>query len=348
MYSFLKKIDKLAIFFMAYTLGFLLFFGTLNFTLPFVLAILFALILKTPTRFLSKKLRIKGWVASLLTTTIFFISIIAVISLLIFALTLESIDIASDLKFFISDNSDSLSIALQKINEIQNSLNINLDFEFLTEHLNNIVSSILDFAGFSLQYLFKIISYIPFILSTTFCIIIATYFFTKNFIQTKNKNKRLLYSYPKFLDILQNIKSLFTDYIVAYLFIILISSTLNFIIFSVFNIKYALTLAILAGFFDILPLLGTAVIYLPLILFYFFTGNTTLAMLLSISFILLCVVRELFEHKILSSSLGITPLESLICIFVGIELNGLLGVIFCLFFVVGYKLFLKTEKSMSY
>lgn len=344
MYSYLKKIDKLAIFFVIYTLGFLLFFGTLKFTLPFVLAILFALILRKPTKFLTQKLKFKGWVASLLTTTIFFISIIALIVLLIFALTLESINIASDLKFLLSENLDSLNNLLQKIDEIQNALNISLDFEFLTEHLNNIISSIFDFASFSLSYLFEIIAYIPFILSTTLCMILATYFFTQKFIKTKNSN---LILNNKLIFIFNNIKTLFSDYITAYLFIILISTVFNFIIFSIFNIKYSLTLSILAGLFDIIPLLGIAIIYIPLILFYFFTGKTTMALLLLATFIILCIIRELIENKVLSSSLGITPLESLICIFIGLELNGFLGVLFCLFFLVGYKLLLKTEKSMT-
>ena len=76
-----KKIDKLVIFFAAYTFIFMVFFGTLGYTLPFVLAFILALFLKIPTAYLMKKLKVKSTVASLFTTTVFFTIIVTLLTL---------------------------------------------------------------------------------------------------------------------------------------------------------------------------------------------------------------------------------------------------------------------------
>ena len=186
MYLYLKKLENIGIFFVCYTLAFIIFFGTLKFTAPFVLALLFAAILKKPTSYLSKKFKIKGWVASLLTTTIFFISIIAIISLLILSLTLETIDITSDLKILISSYSSEINIFLNSIEEQLNLYKISIDSEIITNHISTLISSVFETASAILQCLIKFLGYIPFIISATFFTIISTYLFTKSFVQGNN------------------------------------------------------------------------------------------------------------------------------------------------------------------
>ncbi|WP_297521776.1 sporulation integral membrane protein YtvI [uncultured Clostridium sp.] len=333
----------MGIFFICYTLVFVIFFGTLKFTAPFVFAILFAFMLKRPTKYISKKFKLKGWLASLLTTIIFFISIIAIISLLTLSLTLETIDITTDLKKIISSYSSEINIFLNNLEEKLTLYKISIDSEIITNHISTLISSIFEAASAILQYLIKFLSYIPFIISTTFFTIIATYLFTKSFVQKNNILTSKLKKHSPTINILESIKKLISDYSISYFFLMFISTTISFLIFSTFKINYALTLALLAGLLDILPLLGMAIIYIPLIIFYFLKGKTLLAILLLLSFLALCIIRQILENKLMSSSLGITPIESIIAIFVGMQLNGFLGIVFCLFFVVGYKLFLKTN-----
>ncbi|MGL4654990.1 MAG: sporulation integral membrane protein YtvI [Sarcina sp.] len=346
MYLNLKRLESIFVFFILYTLAFVIFFGTLKFTLPFILAILFAFILKKPTKYISQKFKIKGWLASLFTTILFFISIISVISLLSLSLTLETIDIASDLKSIISSYSSEINIFLNNLEETLNTYKISIDSEIITKHISSLISSILRFASTLLQYLVKFLSYIPFIITTTFFTIIATYLFTKNFTQKDNIINRTSSYHPKINIFSNNIKKLISDYAISYLFLMFISSTSTFLIFTIFKIDYALTLSILAGFFDILPLLGMAIIYIPIIIFYFLKGKTLFAILLLIAFLTLCIIRQIIENKLMSSSLGITPIESIIAIFIGMQVGGFLGIIFCLFLIVGYKLFFKNISEL--
>ncbi|EDT70825.1 sporulation integral membrane protein YtvI [Clostridium perfringens D str. JGS1721] len=45
----------------------------------------------------------------------------------------------------------------------------------------------------------------------------------------------------------------------------------------------------------------------------------------------------------MSSTLGIHPLLILICIFIGLELNGLLGIVFCIFLIIFFNIFKKVN-----
>ena len=102
MENILKKIDKLAMFFVLYTFIFVIFFGTIGYTLPFVLALILASLLKIPTKYLMKKFKIKNTIASLFTTTIFFTVIVILLSLIVTTITSETIQLGKNIQSYIS------------------------------------------------------------------------------------------------------------------------------------------------------------------------------------------------------------------------------------------------------
>lgn len=115
------------------------------------------------------------------------------------------------------------------------------------------------------------------------------------------------------------------------------------IVFIIFKIKYAVILSILAAIFDILPVVGISAIYIPLAIFYFFSKKYVQAFGLIISFVIVSIVRQLIEPKIVSSSLGIHPVAVLAAIFIGLKANGLPGMFFCIFLVVFYNILKKVN-----
>lgn len=73
----------------------------------------------------------------------------------------------------------------------------------------------------------------------------------------------------KIINIFLEIRKNILNYFISYFTIILISTSLTFIGFSLLKINYSLFLSILAGLLDILPILGITLVYIPLaILFY--------------------------------------------------------------------------------
>ncbi|HHD2748036.1 TPA: AI-2E family transporter [Clostridium perfringens] len=84
-------------------------------------------------------------------------------------------------------------------------------------------------------------------------------------------------------------------------------------------------------------------IYFPLIFISYNSGNIFSAISLFILYIFIFLLRQFLEPKLMSSTLGIHPLLILICIFIGLELNGLLGIVFCIFLIIFFNIFKKVN-----
>jgi len=95
----------------------------------------------------------------------------------------------------------------------------------------------------------------------------------------------------------------------------------------ILRIDYAITIALIAGIVDILPYLGTGIIFVPWIIYMAISGNIGLAIGLGVLYLVVLVQRQIMEPKILSSNIGMDPLATLISLFVGFKLIGFLGLI---------------------
>ncbi len=116
-------------------------------------------------------------------------------------------------------------------------------------------------------------------------------------------------------------------YLRAYLILGLITFAEMFIGFSVLGVSYAFLLALAVAAVDILPLLGTGVVLLPWAGVCFLTGDTHRAFGLLILYGVSLIVRQIAEPRLISNQLGLHPLLSLLCLYGGLRLFGLWGLL---------------------
>jgi len=348
MESIIKKIDKLVIFFAFYTFIFVVFFGTIGYTLPFVLALILALLLKTPTRYLMRKFKIKNSIASLFTTTIFFTIIVILLSLVITTITSETIQLGKNIQSYITDNKNNIFDFFSNMQSYYK----NLDPSIISNIESNITGYITKTINLSMNASTKIFSHtlgfvstIPYTLMVLLFTLFTTYFFTKDLSSTGKKIFNLIPNKngDRIHDIFDESKKMFKNYLLSYLLIITITFFETLVVFLVFKVKYAVTLSILCGVFDLLPIFGIGAIYLPLIIIFYISKNYAAALGLLICYIAVTIVRQFLEPKIVSSSLGIHPVAVLAAIFIGLKANGIVGMIFCMFLVVFYNILKKVE-----
>lgn len=348
MENILKKIDKLVIFFVLYTFIFVIFFGTIGYTLPFVLAFILALFLKIPTTYLMKKLKIQSTIASLFTTTVFFSIIVVLVTIIITTITSESIQLVKNIQSYISSNNGNI---LNFFNNLQNYYK-NLDPSIINNIEANITNYITKTINISMNVSTKLlsetlgfVSVIPYTLMVLLFTLLTTYFFTKDLSSPSNKIFDLIpqKNEDRIHYIFDESKKMLKNYLLSYLLIITITFLETLVVFLVFNVKYAVTLSILCGFFDLLPVLGIGAIYVPLIIIFFISGNYVAALGLLISYVIITIVRQIIEPKIVSTSLGIHPVAVLASIFIGLKANGILGMLFCMFLLVFYNILKKVE-----
>lgn len=127
--------------------------------------------------------------------------------------------------------------------------------------------------------------------------------------------------------IYRDLKKALLGFVRAQLTLISITAVIVLVGLLILRVDYAFTIAIITGIVDLLPYLGTGFIFVPWIIYMFFSGNYFLTIGLSILYGIVIVQRQMMEPKVISSSIGLDPLATLIALFVGFQLFGLLGLI---------------------
>lgn len=90
---------------------------------------------------------------------------------------------------------------------------------------------------------------------------------------------------------------------------------------------YYIILGIFIGLLDALPVFGTGTILIPWAIIDFVRGNFASGAVLIVLYLICYFMREFLEAKIMGNQMGLTPLESLVSLYVGWQLFGLLGFI---------------------
>ena len=155
--------------------------------------------------------------------------------------------------------------------------------------------------------------------------VMAAYFYVVEKSDIKEKIKGLFF-YNELSKIKSKMSIIFRAYIKAQLVIMLITSTLCSIGFALIKNPYFLILGIVVGLLDALPLIGLGIIMIPWAVGYFIIGNVRKGLVIAVIYIICYFVREILEPKLIGDNAGIGPLTSLVCIYIGYEIFGLLGV----------------------
>ncbi len=117
-------------------------------------------------------------------------------------------------------------------------------------------------------------------------------------------------------------------YLKAYGIIILITFTELFAAFTVLRLEYALLLAVVIAVVDILPVLGTGTILIPWgLVCLFITRNFYLGAGLIIAYIVITILRQIIEPKIVGGYIGLHPLATMVTMFAGLKLFGIVGML---------------------
>lgn len=107
----------------------------------------------------------------------------------------------------------------------------------------------------------------------------------------------------------------------------------------------AVWLAALIALVDILPVLGVGSVLLPWAGVAALNGDGRFALCLLALYLVITVIRNLLEPHLISRRVGLPPIVTLLCLYVGWELFGLVGLLFLPFAVtVGAGLYRRKTK----
>ncbi|CAM3920615.1 sporulation integral membrane protein YtvI [Lederbergia lenta] len=309
-------------------------------TYPFIIAIVFALIMNPLVTFLEKKWKFPRSLAVI--TTLFLL--ISVFAALITLLIAEIVDGTAYLSKVVPEQVGILITYLENVfagqvipfyNKLASIVN-GLDGARQETIMNSITSTgnkITESATKFLQNFFiklpALISWIPNAATVIIFALLATFFISKdwdklshlftNFLPEKAK----VSSRKVFIDL----KKALVGFVKAQLTLISITLVIVLVGLLILQVNYAITIALITGLVDLMPYLGTGLIFIPWIIYELVIGNFGLALGLSILYTVVVVQRQVMEPKILSSNIGLNPLSTLVALFVGFKLIGFLGLI---------------------
>lgn len=120
----------------------------------------------------------------------------------------------------------------------------------------------------------------------------------------KDKTPRTLKTAFMFLK--ENVFKAIGSYLKAQMKLVSITFVIVYIGLLILGTGNSLSIALICAVFDILPLLGVPVIFIPWITYLFIVGNTGLAVGLIVLLAVVVISRQLLEPKITGNSIGVS------------------------------------------
>ncbi len=307
---------------------------------PFIIGFFMALLINPLVNLLERKARLPRALAVLIGLVIIFAVFAGLITLLI----AEIISGANYLADVVPRQLETLInhlehfIASQIIplyNQIANlfdSLDSGQQDTILTT-IENAGNAIVTSGGQFLKSFFEKIpdffSWIPNAASVFIFSLLGTFFISKDWDRLKSMAAKWVPTRAKSSSktVYEDLKKALFGFVKAQLTLVSMTTVIILVGLLILRVDHAVLIALIAGVLDLLPYLGTGLVFVPWIIYEFITGGTGLAIGLTVLYVVVLVQRQLVEPKILSTNIGMDPLATLVALFVGFKLFGFLGLI---------------------
>lgn len=337
-------------------------FGLLS---PFIIAIIVAILLQRPVNFITRKTPIKRSIISVVLVLLVIAAISLVLGLVVSKLVTELRELVNYLlaqlrkgDVFITQVTDWISGKLGFLPEsVVKSLN-----DKITELMRAIVSvTVRDatrtasgaaggsvfsnlFAGSGITFssimssgsvssVVSVVKQVPTVAVSILVAVICCIFMTSDYKTLRGLILGIAGHHSRTL--VKTKKVVFATlgkYIKSYSIIILITFSELFIglyflkLIKVYNGGYIAVIALIAAIIDIIPVLGTGTVLIPWALYQLFiSGNAGMGIGLIVLYIIITVLRQIIEPKLVGSELGLPSFITLMAMYIGTQLFGFIG-----------------------
>lgn len=337
------------------------FFWTLS---PFIIALFIAMLLQKPVEKLTEKTRVGRGLWSMLLVLI----VVGVIGLFIGFLVNE---IATTIKEFIINIKSQFTNSTQIkdtmvafINTKLHMLPINIKDNFIS-NINKmydvLTGAASDNSGFSWTGMFfnssifknitnntdgilSSIKRVPVVLVGILVSIICCCFMTSDYKTVRTLILKLSRSHAENLIrtkriVFSTLKKLFKAYGLIML-ITFAELSLFLYIFKfakIYTGGYIFVIAGLTAIIDIVPVLGTGTVLWPWAIWEFILGNYKLGIAIIVMYIVITIIRQVIEPKLIAGQLGIPAFLELMAMYIGSQLFGFIGIFIMPVFIMIIK-----------
>lgn len=318
-----------AFFALVIALVYLVFKFLLVYLMPFVIAVFLAAILQKPARFLHRKIKIPKSICSVVLVVFTYILALGVTGTLVYFLYQQLYGFFSDMGSFVP----YINGFIEKIRNLATSISDRLPNGIL-EHFNTLPSTAVNgitstATSFLSGFASSVVKNTPQILVSAVVTVVASCYIAADY--------DYLYEYftknapQKICNICNDIKEMTSEIVVkfirGYLLLMLITFAELTVSFYILGVKHAAVVAAIVSVIDVLPILGTGIVLVPWSIVALINGDYLVGIGLLVTYVVIVVLRNFLEPKIIGKQVGLYPLLTLIAIFVGLKLFGVFGML---------------------
>ncbi len=325
-----KVIKKLVTF--AISLLFLyLCFKLVVFYMPFLIAFIISLLLEPAIKFFMKKCKLKRKISSIIVMIVVIGILLGLLIWIISTIIAEGLNLLDNLgtyftnasalieKFINQENLQKIGIPSSVIQTVEKSATELLNTA--TVWLNSFLKDVLEW-----------ITSIPKIGIYFVVTFLSLYFICTDKVYILDQIEHHLPELwvKKLYKHVREIITALGKYLKAEATLVLISFLISLVGLYIYkyaglNVSYPLLYAIAIAFVDALPIFGSGTVMLPLAIISAFNGDITLAIAVLVLWIIMSVVRQFIEPKIVGKNIGIHPIFTLIAMYTGFKISGIIG-----------------------
>ena len=331
--SYWTRVGKRIIYVILILLGLFLSFKLAVFYMPFLIAFIISLIMEPAIKFLMKKMKITRRLSSIIIFIIVSLIILGTLTWGIITLVSEASGLLDDLNFYV----DKIYGLFQDFTNNFQFDKIHLPEEvkgILENSTGSIIDTVSNWVRNFLNGLIDVVTSIPNIAIYFAITVMALYFMCVDKIYILDQIEhhlprvwvmKLGRHMRELIKVLGNyLKAEATLVLVSFIITVIGLYILNF---AGFNIEFPLLIALGIGFVDALPILGSGTVMVPWAIICALNGDLNLGIAIIVLFIIISVVRQFLEPRLVSKNIGIHPIFTLIAMYTGFKIIGVLGLL---------------------
>lgn len=298
--------------------------------IPLVVALLTALVLNPIVRILQNKTKLNRTFSVTIVFLVFLLVIGFTSTIIVTKAIAQVVNFTEDLP----DHFNQLNLLYnQWVNDFQQYVQtlptefVNQVSDGIEDNLNALTTRVKE--TITLDNIAQIVAKIPQFLISFLVYLIALFLFMLEMPLLKSKVYRMFTdeTAKKVSFMNARLTDVFLGFFKAQFFLSLIIFLISLLGLLIIAPEVAIIMSLIIWIIDLIPIIGSIIVLGPWALYMYLSGDTVLGIKLSILAAILLAVRRIVEPKMMGQHIGLSPLITLIAMFLGLKLIGILGFI---------------------
>lgn len=305
----------------------------IHWVMPFIVGFLIAFLLKPLTDFITRVTHIKRKGVSIFVIGVFYFVVVTIIWFLTAFLWNEMTGLIKIMPNIYFTKIEPLLLSINNL-VVERAKTLSPEFadtlsNMIISGLQYLASVVKNLSIYLVSVITNVISNVPLYLISVIFTIVCSVFISADYTNITSFIKRQLPTKfnSNFAEARRFLYGTLLKMIKAYAIILSVTFIEMLIGMSILKVRYALPIAAIVAVLDILPLIGTGGIIIPWAIIELISKNYRTGLGLLIIYVVITVVRNTIEPKIVGHQIGLNPVITITAMYAGLRLFGFVGFI---------------------